>query len=246
MKKSNRGETESARVCWESLEGWVRERVQGYVQDLLQEEVTELLGRGKSQRRPAVDAWPGSRNGLGKPRKLTLACGTITVRRPRVRALEERFESRILPLFARRTPAVDELLPEFYLHGLSEGDFDLALRGLLGDEAPLSSSTVARLKTKWQADPSRLKTRFDVWSARSLSELEVVYLWADGIYVKAGLEKEKAAMLVVVAGLSDGQKVVLAVRAGYRESTESRSALLRDLKARGMNAPRLVIAGGAR
>jgi len=114
MKKSNRGGTESARVCWASLEGWVRERVQGYVQDLLQEEVTELLGRGKSQRRPAVDALPGSRNGLGKPRKLTLACGTITVRRPRVRALEERFESRILPLFARRTPAVDELLPELY------------------------------------------------------------------------------------------------------------------------------------
>jgi len=170
MKKSNRGGTESARVCWESLEGWVRERVQGYVQDLLQEEVTELLGRGKSQRRPAVDALPGSRNGLGKPRKLTLGCGTITVRRPRVRALEERFESRILPLFARRTPAVDELLPELYLHGLSEGDFDLALRGLLGDEAPLSSSTVGRLKTKWQAE-------FDVWSARSLSELEVVYLW---------------------------------------------------------------------
>jgi putative transposase len=237
MKKSNRGGTESARVCWAGLEGWVRERVQGYVQDLLQEEVTELLGRGKSQRRPAVDALPGSRNGLGKPRKLTLGCGTITVRRPRVRALEERFESRILPLFARRTPAVDELLPELYLHGLSEGDFDLALRGLLGDEAPLSSSTVARLKIKWQAE-------FDVWSARPLSELEGVYLWADGIYVKAGLEKEKAAILVVVAGLSDGQKVVLAVRAGYRESTESWSALLRDLKARGMNAPRLVIADG--
>jgi len=81
MKKSNRGGTESARVCWAGLEGWVRERVQGYVQDLLQEEVTELLGRGKSQRRPAVDALPGSRNGLGKPRKLTLGCGTAMTRR---------------------------------------------------------------------------------------------------------------------------------------------------------------------
>src|SRR3989304_1346104 len=135
MKKSNTGGMESARVCWAGLEGWVRERVQGYVQELLLEEntqllgrgksqrppggdavqgppleeATELLGRGKSQRRPAVDALPGSRNGLGKPRKLTLACGTITVRRPRVRALEERFESRLLPLFARRRPAVGEL-----------------------------------------------------------------------------------------------------------------------------------------
>ena len=239
MKKSSRDERpgEAAKVCWESLEGWVRERVQGYVQDLLHEEVTELLGRAKSQRRPAVDASLGSRNGLGKPRKLTLASGTITIRRPRVRELEERFESRILPLFARRTPAVDELLPELYLHGLAEGDLDLALRGLLGEEAPLSATTVARLKSKWQAE-------FEVWSARTLSELEVVYLWADGIYVKAGLEKEKAAMLVVVAGLSDGQKVVLAVRPGYRESTESWSALLRDLKARGLKEPRLVVADG--
>jgi putative transposase len=28
-------------------------------------------------------------------------------------------------------------LPELYLHGLAQGDFDLALRGLLGEGAPL-------------------------------------------------------------------------------------------------------------
>src|SRR3990172_2787413 len=104
MKKSNTGRTESARVCWAGLEGWVRERVQGYVQDMLQEEVTELLGRGKSRRRPAVDALPGSRNGLGKPPKLTIGCGTITLPRPRVRALEERFVTLILPFFSLLTP----------------------------------------------------------------------------------------------------------------------------------------------
>ena len=99
----------------------------------------ELLGRGKSERRPAVDALPGYRNGSGKPRRLTMSCGTITVRRPRVRDLEERFESRVLPLFAKRTRQVRELIPELYLHGLAQGDFDLALRGLLGEEAPLSA-----------------------------------------------------------------------------------------------------------
>lgn len=78
--------------------------------------------------------------------------GTIEVRRPRVRGVEERFESRILPLFARRTREVSELLPELYLHGLAEGDFDLALRGLLGEEAALSARTVARLKERWQAE----------------------------------------------------------------------------------------------
>ncbi len=237
MKKGTTDRREAARVCWENLEGWVRQQVQGYIQDLLEEEVTELLGRAKSQRRQAVDVSAGYRNGYGKPRKLTLGGGTITVRRPRVRQLEERFESCILPLFARRTPAVNDLLPELYLHGLAEGDFDLALRGLLGEDAPLSAATVARLKAKWQAE-------YETWSSGSLGDLEVVYLWADGIYVKAGLEKEKAAMLIAIAGLSDGRKVVLTVRPGYRESTESWSALLRDLKARGMDAPRLVVADG--
>jgi putative transposase len=74
-----------------------------------------------------------------------------------------------------------------------------------------------------------------------LDELEPVYVWADGIYVKAGLERDKAAML---AALRDGRKVVLAVENGYRESTESGAALLRDLRARGLRAPRLLIADG--
>ena len=56
--------------------------------------------------------------------------------------------SRLLPLFARTTKKVAELIPELYLHGLSEGDFDLALRGLLGEDAPVSASTVGRLKEK--------------------------------------------------------------------------------------------------
>ncbi len=88
-----------------------------------------MLGREKSERRAAVDAQPGYRNGYGEPRRLAMSSGTITLRRPRVRGLEERFESRVLPLFARRTKEVASLIPELYLHGLAEGDFELALRG---------------------------------------------------------------------------------------------------------------------
>jgi len=223
--------------CWDGFGPWIRERIQSCIQDVFEEEVTEFLGRDWYERRNAVDGVSGSRNGYGKPRKLTLGCGTITVRRPRVRDVEVRFESCLLPFFQRRSKGVSEMLPELYLHGLAEGDFDLALRGLLGDEAPLSASTIARLKKKWLAE-------FEEWSSRPLSDLEVVYLWVDGIYVKAGLEKEKAAVLVAVAGLSDGRKVVLAIEPGHRESTEGWSSFLRDLKQRGMNAPRLVIGDG--
>ena len=85
---------------------------------------------------------------------------------------------------------------------------------------------------------------YEEWSFRSLPDLEVVYLWVDGVYVKAGLEKEKAALLVAVAGLADGRKVLVALEAGHRESEASWSALLRTLRDRGMKTPRLVIGDG--
>ena len=226
-----------SRVEWEHLEEWVRQHVQHFIQDVLEEEVTEFLGRRKSERRGLVDGQEGYRNGYGKERRLTLSSGTVTLRRPRVRDTEESFESRVLLLFARRSKKVSELIPELYLHGLAEGDFDLALRGLLGEDAPISASTVARLKEKWNAELAE-------WHERPLDGLEVVYLWVDGVYVKAGLEKGKAALLVALAALSDGTKVVLSVSPGYRESTESWSEVLRDLKSRGMNSPRLVVGDG--
>jgi putative transposase len=236
-KKSTEGQ-EASRVCYEALEQWARGRIQELVQGLLEEEVEELLGRQKWQRKTSVDAAIGYRNGYGKPRRLTMSNGTVKLRRPRVRGLEQRFESAVLPLFARRTKEVGALLPELYLHGLAEGDFELALRGLWGEGAPLSASTVARLKGKWQGE-------YALWRQQSLSELQPVYMWADGIYVKAGLEKEKAAMLVVVLGLSDGSKVIAYLGSGYRESKESWAAALRDMKDRGLVDPRLAVADGA-
>jgi transposase-like protein len=237
MEQCTTVEDRAQAVVWETLDEFVRVKVQDFIQELLEEEVTELLGRGKSERRAVVDGVAGYRNGHGKPRQLTLGSGTVTVQRPRVRGLEERFESRVLPLFVRRTRQVDDLLPELYLHGLAEGDFDLAVRGLLGEDAPVSASTVARLKQKWQGE-------LQAWNQRPLDDLEVVYLWVDGVYVKAGLEDRKAAVLVVLAGLSDGRKVLVALRSGHRESTQSWGSLLRDLKARGLRAPRLVIGDG--
>jgi len=237
MGKQTTNGSQPSIIVWDNLEEWVRKKVQEFIQSLLEEEVTELLGRQKSERRQAVDSPPIYRNGHGKARHLTLGCGTVTVYRPRVRGLEQRFESRVLPLFARRTKGISELIPQLYLHGLALGDFDLALRGLLGEEAPVSASTVARLKEGWQAE-------WEGWKKRPLDGLEVLFMWVDGVYVKAGLEKEKAALLVIVGGLLDGRKVILAVEPGYRESTESWSGVLRDLKGRGLNCPRLVIGDG--
>jgi len=237
MRKNTVEKTSSSMPTWETLEGFVRGHVQGLIQRVLEEEVTEFLGRGKHERRDSVDGSSGYRNGYGTERRVSLSMGTVTVRRPRVRGLEARFESRILPLFRRRTDQVGELLIELYLHGLAQGDFELALRGLLGEGAPLSASSIERLRAQWEGDYER-------WRGRRLDDRHLVYAWADGVYVKAGLEKEKAALLVVIGAMSDGRKEVLAVLAGYRESTESWAELLRDLRDRGLKAPRLLVADG--
>ena len=228
----------SSMPTWETLEEFLRGHIQATMQRVLEEEVAAVLGRAKSERRAGVDPAPGYRNGHGKPRKLTLGCGTIAVRRPRVRNLEERFESRVLPLFRTRGRQVEALLPELYLHGLAKGDFALALRGLLGDGAALSPEAIERLRGKWQQE-------YEAWCTQDLSDRELVYVWADGVYVKAGLEREKAALLVVIGAMADGTKEVLAVRPGYRESTESWKTLFADLLARGLEAPKLVVADGA-
>jgi putative transposase len=237
MRKSITETAKPSRATYEVLEEMVRLKVQEYIQDILEEEVETFLGRKKSERLTMIDGTPGYWNGHGKPKKFSVMNGTITVRRPRVRETEERFESKIIPFFKRRSKEVGQLLPELYLHGLAKGDFELALRGLLGDGAPLSASSIERLKAKWQRE-------YAEWKQLDMAKLEVVYQWADGIYVKAGLEKDKAALIVIIGGLTNGKKVFLACESGYRESKESWSGVLRTLTVRGLKLGRLTIADG--
>jgi hypothetical protein len=96
---------------WEALEAFALQSMQQFLQRMLEEEVDGLLGAA-GMSRVAVDAVAGHRNGFGKPRRLSLSSRTITLRRPRVRGLSERFESRLLPAFKRRAEEVGQLLPE--------------------------------------------------------------------------------------------------------------------------------------
>ena len=207
MKEKHRERVESKEVCYRELEEFARGKIREHLQDLLEQEVTEWLGRGKSERRGNPKEQPGYRNGYGKKRRFTLSLGTIEIRRPRVRNLDERFISKVLPLFKRQTKEVRDLVPELYLHGLASGDFELALRGLLGEGAPLSATSLQRLKEKWQGE-------YEQWKSAPIEEKDWAYLWADGIYVKAGLGKEKAALLVVIGVQRDGSKRFLALEPG--------------------------------
>jgi putative transposase len=237
MKGDHRGKTESKEIFYTELEEYAREKIRGHLQELLEQEVTEWLGREKSARKMNPSEQLGYRNGHGRSRRFALSIGTVEIHRPRVRNLDERFVSRVLPLFKRQTRQVRDLLPELYLHGLASGDFELALRGLLGEGAPLSASSVQRLKEKWEQE-------YEQWRSESIEEAEFSYLWADGIYVKAGIGKEKAALLVVIGAKKDGSKRFLALEVGHRESKESWAEVLRQLKKRGVKTARLFVGDG--
>jgi putative transposase len=237
MKEKHIGGNESKGIFYSELEEFARGKIREHLQDLLEQEVTEWLGRDKSERKGNPLEQPGYRNGYGKTRRFTMSLGTIEIRRPRVRNLDERFVSKVLPLFKRQTEAVRGLIPELYLHGLASGDFELALGELLGEGAPLSASSLQRLKEKWQGE-------YEQWKSTAIEEQDWAYLWADGIYVKAGLGKDKAALLVVIGVHRDGSKQFLALEPGYRESKESWALVLRQLRSRGIKSARLFVGDG--
>jgi len=148
------------------LDAIAREGARRMLISTLEAEVTEFLGRQRYERAEPSDhigGKPGYRNGYGKQRRVTVGAGTVSVRAPRVRDSEERFASQALPAYQRRSNAVKELIPELYVQGLATGDFEPALRGLLGESASLSPSTVVRLKEDWESE-------YEVWRKRSLAD----------------------------------------------------------------------------
>ena len=128
------------------------------------------------------------RNGRARERRVTVGSGTVALQAPRVndKRIDEqtgerqRFSSKILPAYARRSPKVNDVLPVLYLRGLSTGDFRPALEQLLGEDAAgLSPSTISRLCKDWEGEHERFRTR-------SLRFHRYAYLFVDGVHVSSG------------------------------------------------------------
>jgi transposase-like protein len=233
------GEQEST-----GLDELAREGARRMLQRALEEEVSSYI-----ERENEVDGDGRSlvvRNGKAKPRKVTLGAGTVELEAPRVndKRVDEsgerkRFSSKLLPPYLRRSPKVAEVLPILYLRGLSTGDFKDALSSLLGEDAAgLSATNIARLTAEWEHE-------FREFRGRSLSDTEYVYVWADGVHFNIRLEEERLCALVLIGVRADGSKELIAIEDGYRESTESWAAVLRDLVNRGMKAPLIAVGDGA-
>ncbi len=226
--------------------------------------MTEILRRG-AQRMLAqaiqeeVDAWVAERaelrdeqgrhqvvrNGYLPERTITTGVGEVTVTQPRVRDRRpageaEKFSSKILPPYLRKTKSIEDLIPWLYLKGVSTGDFSEALAALLGENAKgLSATTVTRLKKVWEDE-------YQEWNKRSLADQEYVYVWADGVHFNIRLEEDRQCILVLMGATKDGKKELIAIADGYRESEQSWKTLLLDVKARGLRVdPKLATGDGA-
>jgi transposase-like protein len=180
-------------------------------------------------------------------REVQTGIGAVAVTMPRVRDRDPsapggriRFTSSILPPYLRRSKSVEELLPWLYLKGVSTGDFSEALAALLGAGAPgLTASTIGRLKAVWQDE-------YEAWQKRDLSARRYVYFWADGIYFSPRMDHDKQCLLVIVGADDKGNKDIVGLMDGYRESAQSWKELLLDLKQRGLeDGPELAVGDGA-
>jgi len=221
------------------LDALVREGARRMLVSALKAEVDEYIATHSGERDESGKALV-VRNGVAEPRRVTTTAGELEIRSPRVndRRQDSRFTSAILPPWARRSPKVTEVLPVLYLRGISTKDFVPALSEFFGSEAGLSASTIQRLTREWSQE---LKE----FGQRDLSKVDYVYLWADGVHFNIRLEEDRLCCLVLIGVRADGRKELVAVGDGLRESEESWSEVLRDLKRRGMRAPVLAIGDGA-
>jgi transposase-like protein len=223
----------------------VREGARRMLAEALQAEVDAYIAqfsaeRDERGRRLVV------RNGSHQPREVLTSAGAVEVTAPRVNdkridpdtGERAKFSSAILPPWCRKTPKINEVLPLLYLHGLSTSDFGPALGQFLGSSAGLSSSVITKLTETWRAEQR-------AFAARDLSDVDYVYLWADGVHVNIRLEEHKLCLLVMIGVRADGRKELVALADGYRESSESWADLLRDCARRGMRAPVLAVGDGA-
>lgn len=157
-----------------SLEAMVRAAAQRMISAALEAEVTEFLERLPGERAGSAEEFRGYRNGYHRSRTVSTAVGALQIKAPRVSDSSEKFQSRLVKPYQRRSEGLNELFPRLFVEGLATRDFEPALRFLVGAEAPLSPSSISRLNKQFKKD-------YEAWLARDLSDLKIVYVWADGI-----------------------------------------------------------------
>ena len=209
---------EDTGVIEDTLEAKVREGARVMLAAALEEEVNAFLGRDRYER---SDEFRGYRNGYHRSREVTVGVSSVEVKVPRVSDVPEEvssdgYSSGIVRRYERSSRQTQELFRKLYMEGLSTGDFEPVFRELVGETTALSANAIVRLKSRWEDE-------YRTWRDSRLDECRYVYIWADGVYLGAGGDREKTALLCVVGAREDGTKELVGMELGYRESTESLS-----------------------
>ncbi len=240
MTKRNKTEQEE-RGGQDELTALIRMGAQQLIAQALTAEVADLLATYADQQDAQGHARV-VRSGHHRPREIQTGIGPVTVQVPKVRSREGEavtFRSALVPPYVRKTRSLEAALPWLYLKGISTGEMQGALEALVGPEAKgLSASTIARLKQVWREE-------YETWRQRRLDDDQWVYIWVDGIDSGLRAETQRLCALVVIGVNRQGEKHLLAIEDGVRESTQSWREVLLHLKARGMNAPALAVGDGA-
>ena len=229
-------------VVSDALSDFLRDSAQKMLKVAIEEEVQNFISSYKDKRLSNGNKQV-VRNGYLPERIIQTGIGNVSVSVPRVRDRGDegiRFTSSLIPQYMRRTVTLDVLLPLLYLKGISTKDFADSFEPILGKRPKnMSPNVISRLKASWYSD-------YEKWQRRDLSLKEYVYFWVDGIYLQARMESEKNCILVIVGADSAGNKEVVAIYDGIRESKESWKEILLDLKSRGLTkGPRLAVGDGA-
>jgi transposase-like protein len=213
----------------------IRQGARLMLQRALEEEVTYFLGRGH-YKRYKNHPFRGYRNGY-EPTRLNLAEGKIEIFLPQVRQTKEKFRSSILNHCRRRTEALESLIPQLYIKGLSVRDIEDILRSNLKLNR-VSKSIVSNLSNSLEED-------FNKWRNRDLSTLDILYLFIDGIYLKLRQDSKEEEVVLTAYGItSAGNKVLLHITQANKESYDVCKSFIHDMKERGLNEPLLVVFDG--
>ncbi len=218
----------------------VRAGFRRLLEEMLEAEVSECLGREPYERSP--DALVGYRNGY-KERRIDTAEGRVPVRVPQVRDTEDPYRSRLWQAMRKRTEILERLVVEMYVRGLSTRDVEDTLKGLgegLDDgQSLLSRSSVSRVtEVLWE--------EYEAFSERDLSGFGVVYLFCDAVYESLRQQANMdEAVLLTWRILQDGRKVLIHMSLGNKESEEDWLEHLRDMVRRGLPTPLTVTTDGA-
>jgi len=211
--------------------------VERLVQELLEQEVSDYLGRERYQRREPGQEHKGYRNGY-EPARMRTAEGRITVQAPQVRDGPATYRSKMMGFLRGNSDVLERLAIEMYARGLSTRDIEEALEGATGDRL-LSRTAVSELtEVLWE--------EYEAFSQRDLSGFEVEYLFLDAVY--ESLRRQgggKEGVLCAWAICACGGKVMLHMALGNKESYANWLDFLRDMVRRGLSAPVLATTDGS-